>query len=95
MDRLVFSEPIVQSALHNYVAVRVDVDRQPDLAARYRIDATPTYAMVDLQGHQVAQAAGFTGVEGFLMFLKEASKQLTQADPTSAPPPEDAPTDNP
>lgn len=94
MDRLVFSEPIVRSALKNYVPVRIDIDKHPDIAAKFRVDATPTYAMVDVKGNDVAQTTGYTDVDGFLRFLKEGSKKLAQDGQKAGPPRADAPKDN-
>ena len=46
MDRTVLSDSDVKRALHNYVRVRLDATVQTDLARRYEVGATPTYAVV-------------------------------------------------
>ena len=69
MDRMVLSTSAVKSALAAYIPVRVDVDEQRELANRFEVLATPTYAVVDAEGGVLARCEGYQPVETFIKFL--------------------------
>ncbi len=73
MDRSVLGSAGVRSALADFVPVRVDVDKRPDLAARFSVLATPTYAVLDAQGRLIAKREGYQPVETFVTFLEQAT----------------------
>ena len=77
MDKLVLPEPHVEAALASFVPVRVDIDRQLDVARRFNVYATPTYAIVDADGNLLRRCSGFQPVEEFLAFLDYASGSAT------------------
>ena len=85
MDRTVLNQDPIKAALKDYVPVRVDTNRHPELAARFGALATPTYAVINSRGRLLARCEGLQSVEGFLSFLKRAANSpLLPADP---PPP--------
>ena len=85
MDRTVLNQDPIKAALKDYVPVRVDTNRHPELAAQFGALATPTYAVVNSRGRLLARCEGLQSVEGFLSFLKRAANSpLLPADP---PPP--------
>lgn len=58
MDETTFSDPEVAGLLdRDYVAVRVDADRRPDLDERYNLDGIPTTAFLTPAGSLMAGAA--------------------------------------
>jgi thioredoxin-related protein len=87
MNRSVLTSPEVKSALRGYVPVGVDIDRAPELAARFEVYATPTYAIIDVQGRLLARREGYQPVESFVSFLREGSESFSSdIAPTERPP---------
>ncbi len=69
MDRLVLSTAAVRSALDAFVPVRVDVDKERELANQFEVLGTPTYAVVDADGGILAKCEGYQPVAAFMKFL--------------------------
>lgn len=85
MDRTVLPSEAVTSALEQYVPVRLDVDRERELANRFQVIATPTFAVVDAQGRLVARTEGFLPVEEFVRFLGQARMKPAEPSPQPLP----------
>ena len=73
MDRSVLGTDAVRRGLSGFVPVRVNVALRPELARRYQVFATPTYAVVDAVGRLTARTEGYIAVEEFTAFLERAS----------------------
>ncbi len=73
MDRSVLGTGAVRLALEDYVPVRLNVDEQRELANRFQVVATPTYAVVDPRGGLIAVAEGFQPAADFVRFLTRAA----------------------
>jgi protein disulfide-isomerase len=50
MRRSVWSDATVAAAASSYIPVRIDVDEQPDLARRYRVETIPAFFILDPAG---------------------------------------------
>ena len=87
MDRTVLNQDAIKRGLGDYVPVRVDAARHPDLAGRYGAYATPTYAVIDSRGRLLARVEGQQTVEQFLTFLERAANSPPPAPDPSKPPP--------
>ena len=74
MERFVLSSAIVQESLERYTPVVVDANRRYDLAQRYGVYGTPTYAIIDVQGNLIDKVSGYQGAEGFARFLDTDSR---------------------
>ena len=48
----------VEAALRDYVPVKVDVDRQADVASKYNVDSIPAYFVLDASGGVVGNWVG-------------------------------------
>ncbi len=71
MQHDVWPDPAVERAVaQQYVPVAVDVDRNGDVADRYRIETIPTILVLDGQG-QVIRRAGDLPRSGMMRFLSE------------------------
>lgn len=69
MKHDVWPDPAVAAAVTDgYVPLRVDVDRRPDLAARYDVAGIPSVKLLDADGRVVA-AASFLDARGMARFL--------------------------
>ena len=60
----------VEAALRDYVPVKVDVDKHPELARRYNIDGVPAFAVLRDDGQPARQTVGALPPAQFLTWLK-------------------------
>ena len=60
----------VAAALEKFVPVKIDVDRQPELAQKYVTEGIPAYAIIDPGGTHRRSAAGALPPADFLAWLK-------------------------
>lgn len=52
-----------------YVFLKIDVDKQEDVAAAYKIEAMPTQMILDAKGAVVKRTVGYGGPEAFFRFI--------------------------
>ena len=72
----------VESALQNFVPVKVDVDEQHELALKYRVDAVPTFVVLEPDGATVKTTwSGASQPEEFVNQLKALGPATTQTRP--------------
>lgn len=69
MDREVLSQEPVGRALSTWVAVNVNPNRESRLAARYNIQAVPTYIILTPGGAMLDSAVGFMDVTSFVGWI--------------------------
>ncbi len=81
MDRTVLRTPEVRKSLSNFVPVRVDVNRDFQLANQFGVYGTPTYAVLNADEKLVAKCEGMQSTEAFVQFLARAAL----AKPTNNP----------
>ena len=75
LDRTTWKDEGVISALKDRaIAVRVDVDENRDLAARFRIRSIPTIVFLDSDGKEVRRLVGYLDAEGFLEEFQKLGK---------------------
>ena len=68
----VLSNADVQKELNgNYVVLMVDVNKNPDFAAKYDVVGTPIIKFVDSNGKLIDGIDGFVGSDEFIKELKE------------------------
>lgn len=68
----VLSNPDVQKQLNeNFVVVLVDINKNPEIAAKYDVYGTPTVQFVDSNGQEINKIEGFVDSNEFLQILKE------------------------
>ena len=73
LELRVFEDPAVRAKLEaDFVAIRVDKDRRPDIAASYTHRGWPTLALLDAEG-EVLHAANFLETRPLLELLERAS----------------------
>ena len=82
MDRTVLGSQAVQRSLADFVPVRVNVAQNPDLAQRYFVQVTPTYAVLGPSGKLVARTDGYHTEEMFVAFLQQARDATRPSGPT-------------
>lgn len=60
----------VAAALQNFVPVKIDVDRQPELAQKYNVEGVPFYAVIDADGTARRSTVGALSPADFLTWLR-------------------------
>lgn len=70
VERDSFSNATVSEAMVPFIAVKIDIDRQPWLAEKYQIDAVPAYLRLDSGGAPQGHALGYKSPEEMERLLK-------------------------
>jgi thiol:disulfide interchange protein len=78
MKRTTWANAKVDSLLHIYVPVKIDVDHNPDLGLKYRIDeGMPMLAVMDASGRVTKKYNGALGPDDFILWLTSDAKEKT------------------
>ena len=86
LDSEVFAQPQIIKALENYVCIKVDVDKQRNVALAYKISSLPRIIIVNIHNEIVGDWLGFRDAPAFSKSLKEVWEYtLTQTGTTPAP----------
>jgi uncharacterized protein len=73
MDQVAYADPHVASAIAaDFIAVRVDADRRPDINDRYNLDGWPTTALLTPSG-EILTGSTYLPADGLLSMLNEVS----------------------
>lgn len=75
--RNVLPDPRVNEALADFVPVKVDVDKNQELAAKYDINPIPVFIVLDRTGKEVYRFLGPPDVESFIKQIDEGRKLAT------------------
>jgi thiol-disulfide isomerase/thioredoxin len=74
MDAQTFVDPRVVRATGGFVAVKVDVDQNENVAYAYRIQSIPRTVILNVFGQVVGDRIGFLGADEYLAFLKDVQE---------------------
>ena len=74
MEQDTFTDEEVQKRVEDFVALKIDVDQQQDMARRYGVRGLPTTMVIDAEGQPVATAVGYLDPDRFLKLLDRAAK---------------------
>ena len=67
MDKNTFTSPEVQEKLsHNYVLVKIDVDKNPEPSSKYQAYSLPTMLILDSNGNEIKRIVGYQSPEKLL-----------------------------
>ena len=70
LDEDTFTDPNVQARLtQGYVLVKVNTDKNPDLASQYKVYGLPTLVVMDAYGNEIKRQEGFVEPEELLNML--------------------------
>jgi len=71
MDKETFEDPSVISYLNeNFISIRVNVDKERMIAARYRINPLPDTWFISEKGEPIGNKPGFVSAKDLLPILK-------------------------
>lgn len=77
MDAEVYTNAAVIEAMTKAVPVRIDVDKQPDIARKYMLAGMPTIVYTDSYGNELFRFTGTLTVPIILQMLKELPGDVT------------------
>jgi thioredoxin-like negative regulator of GroEL len=69
MRRSVFSDHAVADAASKFIPVRIDVDRQSQLAQQFQIEAMPTFVLISPSGQIIRSQMGAMDSRQFIRWL--------------------------
>lgn len=76
--------PNIQLLTKNGYPVRsIDIDKSPDLAEKYQVEAVPTFVVVDPQGRELNRTQGFQPAANLASLYKKARAKLDVQDAPS------------
>ncbi|HUD72092.1 MAG TPA: thioredoxin family protein [Dongiaceae bacterium] len=70
MEAHLWTRPDVVALSERFVCLRVDIDRDPITAHRYRSEAVPTIVLADPWGAEIARREGFSTADRYLELLR-------------------------
>lgn len=74
MDVDTFQSPEVKAIANQYLWVKVDVDEQQEVAARYQVEGLPRTLLLDAKGRVLGSSDGYLAPSRFIKFLEESLK---------------------
>lgn len=84
MDEEVYSDPAVARAMTKTLPVRIDIDREPAIARRYEVSATPTVILVDAAGNELFRFTGRIERAPLMELLRELPADITRINQLSS-----------
>jgi len=69
MRKTTLSDERVQSAMQNFVPVKIDIDEHQPLAIQYQVHGLPGYALLDENGRVIKRGEGWQEPVDFLNWL--------------------------
>lgn len=70
MKREVLADNLVNNSLKNFIILKIDIDKDPDLAQKYKVKTIPHYLIVDKQEVIIKENVGYNSKNEFLNWLK-------------------------
>lgn len=78
MDRNVYGDEQVASAMRKVTPARIDIDREPMLARHYEVTATPTLLLMDAYGNELFRFTGTLARDRVLQVLAETPADISK-----------------
>ena len=78
MDSEVYPNDEVVQAAAPFALVRIDFDRKPTLARRYRVENMPTLVLTDSYGRELFRYSGFIGAPALSALLRSLPHDVSE-----------------
>lgn len=69
-----YKDKTVVKRSKEFVPLLIDIDKQPDLATKYEVEAIPTVVFLDSKGKVVSRALGYQNAKQFIDMMDKAKK---------------------
>lgn len=79
LDSEVYTDFGVISESVNFVSVKVNAEKAPDLAKKYEVDGFPTILWLDTKGTTLERLPGYMDAPGFLEMMRSAHTKASGA----------------
>jgi len=76
LEKQTYPDAKVIAESQKWVMLKIDTEKQSDLAAQYGISSLPTLAVLRSDGKPVTSVGGFLDAEQFVEFLQDAKNKL-------------------
>jgi thiol:disulfide interchange protein len=86
LDRTVFPKQEVVDALADWVKVKVDVDRQRQVAAEFRVYVMPTLVALSPQGKPIDRVTGYMDASQFVGWIRKVENKWKEQGGQAASP---------
>ncbi|MCC6155022.1 MAG: thioredoxin family protein [Candidatus Hydrogenedentes bacterium] len=78
LDEEVYADASTVNALKNFVCVKVDVDKQPNVALAYNVQSMPRTVAINVHGEVVGDQTGYMPLGTFLEFIAGMKDDLAR-----------------
>ena len=78
LDAEVYADASTANALRDFVCVKIDVDRQPNVALAYNVQSMPRTVAINVHGEVVGDQTGYMPLGAFLEFIVGMKGDLTR-----------------
>jgi len=75
MDADTFANAEVQQRMRDFTLLKIDTDKEPEIARRYGISGLPTTLVLDAAGKVILNRAGYLPPKDFLQLLAQAGER--------------------
>lgn len=79
LEAQTYPDPAVVAESQGFVMLKIDTDKQTDLAMKYGISSLPTPATLRASGEPIVATSGFLEAGEFVQFLREAKSRMAKA----------------
>ncbi len=76
LERQTYPDAKVIAESQKWVMVKIDTEKQVDLAVQYGIASLPTLAALDAKGEPINGTTGFVNAQDFVKFLRAMEKEV-------------------
>lgn len=76
LEKQTYPDAKVIAESQKWVMLKIDTDKQTDMAVQYGISSLPTLAVLRSDGKPVTSVGGFLDAEQFVEFLQDAKNKL-------------------
>jgi thiol:disulfide interchange protein len=79
LDADVFTDKTVIAESANFVSIKINAEKHPDLAQRFRVEAFPTILWIDSQGATIDRLPGYADPAEFAQWMRSAASKISAA----------------
>jgi len=78
LEKETLADPQVQARLQDFTLLKIDTDKQPDLAQQYDVAGLPTTLVLNAKGKVILSQAGYLTPKDYLGLLAQAAEKRAE-----------------